>query len=209
MQKECNVYLLPHTEGGIILGVDITTNIPGSMRGDKFHLYITDDSKIKEGDYFLSLFNSYTLYNIEGGYEEYPDTSGCNKIIATTNTLRLITKDEFGGIDNQHLPKIPKQFIEHYISEYNKGNKIEKVLVRFSDVHLGQLVLENNEIIIKPAEEKMYSKEEVIKLLTKCYFDAVRNTGEGKNGEYCNGNNPVIEDKFKFVKDNWLKENLK
>lgn len=40
--------------------------------------------------------------------------------------------------------------------------------------------------------ERSYSEED----LKKAYFSAIESTGEGWNGEYAEGNNPNIEDKF-------------
>ena len=52
----------------------------------------------------------------------------------------------------------------------------------------------------KPKEERMYSEED----LKEAYFSAIKSTGEGWNGEYANGNNPNIEEKFTEGFEEWF-----
>jgi hypothetical protein len=83
------------------------------------------------------------------------------------------------------LPIIPKIFIENYISEYNKGNTIEKVLIKyntsddnmdgyvsmFGGKELGDtLKLKDNCVIIKTLKSN-YSRDEVIELCKKAIKD--------------------------------------
>lgn len=102
-------------------------------------LYILANADIKEGDWCMikdepqqvisfnasvlpELKNKYgdtlcTCYNIQiGHYECFPESLIGKKIIASTDPLLK-------------LPQIPKSFIKYFISEWNKGNKIEKVNV--------------------------------------------------------------------------------
>lgn len=96
------------------------------------HLYILSDDEIKEGDWFMSLFNGYPLQNVKGGFKEYPDTSKCKKIIASTDSSLLIESDE--KFSKHIIASIPESFIKHYVYEFNKGNKIEKAMVEYETV---------------------------------------------------------------------------
>jgi hypothetical protein len=50
--------------------------------------------------------------------------------------------------------------------------------------------------------KKSYSEED----LKEAYFSAIKSTGEGWNGEYANGNNPNIEDKFSEGFKEWFEQ---
>ena len=50
--------------------------------------------------------------------------------------------------------------------------------------------------------ERMYSEED----LRKAYFSGISSTGEGWNGEYANGNNPNIEEKFSEGFEKWFEQ---
>lgn len=160
MYKQCNIYLLPINDKSNIKLIHTLLEpvlLSGEFRKDwlnddeKFvNLYITDDSEIREGDWII--WNSKVVQAINTKYHKTT-----KKIIATTDT-------------SLNLSQIPKQFIEYYISEYNAGRKIEKVDVEFEGELYGGVyaipkISANNEISIKPVEEKMYSREEVVELI--------------------------------------------
>lgn len=111
-----------------------------SLMTEAQHLYFLSDEEIKEGDWVIdpklnkpvkvtSMFwvSSYT-------HPHY----GCalKKIIATTDSeLGIVKYTEGGNVINGGQP-IPlsrpsNSFIEKFVSEWNKGNKIDKVLVEF------------------------------------------------------------------------------
>ena len=50
--------------------------------------------------------------------------------------------------------------------------------------------------------ERMYSEED----LRKAYFSGISSTGEGWNGEYANGNDPNIEEKFSAGFTQWFEQ---
>ena len=69
----------------------------------------------------------------------------------------------------------------------------------------------NNEIKVMPnglhridlkTIKRMYSEED----LREAYFSAIKSTGEGWNGEYANGNNPNIEEKFTEGFEEWFEQ---
>ena len=160
MYKQCNIYLLPINDKSNIKLIHTLLEpvlLSGEFRKDwlnddeKFvNLYVTDDSEIREGDWII--WNSKVVQAINTKYHKTT-----KKIIATTDT-------------SLNLSQIPKQFIEYYISEYNAGRKIDKVDVEFEGELYGGVyaipkISANNEISIKPVEEKMYSREEVVELI--------------------------------------------
>jgi hypothetical protein len=49
-------------------------------------------------------------------------------------------------------------------------------------------------------QQKGYSEED----MKEAYFSAIESTGEGWNGEYAEGNNPNIEEKFKEGFNEWF-----
>jgi len=51
-------------------------------------------------------------------------------------------------------------------------------------------------------QERMYSEDD----MKLAYFSAIQSTGEGWNGEYAEGNNPNIEDKFSEGFKEWFEQ---
>jgi len=90
------------------------------------HLYILTNDEIKEGDWYKYPNQNGVWCNNEG---TVPNRDA-RKIIATTDSS-LKTKVEQSGENAWYnlIPQIPQQFIEYFISEYNKGKIIDKVLV--------------------------------------------------------------------------------
>lgn len=78
------------------------------------HLYILSDEEIKENwkgiaykhDVQVGIFNHF--------YTENKWYKNAKKVIASTNT-------------SLNLPLIPKSFIDYFIKEWNKGNKIDEI----------------------------------------------------------------------------------
>jgi N-acetylmuramoyl-L-alanine amidase len=120
------------------------------------HLYILSNDEIKEGDWFhLDMSdnrpNPDEIHQM--GNDNKSKTGGinfsnnsawskcCKKVIATTDSS-LIIKDNcdclattFEGCSQciERIPQIPQSFIEQFITEYNKDNVINKVLVKVVD----------------------------------------------------------------------------
>ena len=101
------------------------------------HLYILSDDEIKEGD-FIYHFIYHRLDSIIVKWDglDTPREYGYNKVIASTDPFLKITTDNFFADDPKRpiklpLPSIPQSFIEEYVSEYNKGNKIEEVMIEY------------------------------------------------------------------------------
>jgi hypothetical protein len=51
-------------------------------------------------------------------------------------------------------------------------------------------------------DKNKYSEED----LGTAYFSGIKTTGEGRNGEYVNGNNPSIEEEFQEEFQEWLRQ---
>ena len=51
-------------------------------------------------------------------------------------------------------------------------------------------------------QERMYSEED----LKEAYFSAIKSTGEGRNGEYANRNNPDIKKEFTEGFEEWFEQ---
>lgn len=162
------------------------------------HLYIISDDEIKEGDWFINLFN-----NVIVQADNWIYVSTCKKIIATTNTSLTEDKRTYisGLMDKPNiLPQPSQQFIEKYIESYNRGDVITDVLVEYETNYLKWKTSElekledtnklkinsNNTITIKKLKNS-WSREEVINLVYK-----------------------HTEDMFKqrIELDKWIEENL-
>lgn len=164
------------------------------------HLYITSNDEIKEGDWYI--FEEEVKQTTKETIN-YINSSGdidFKKIIATTGKS-LNSRKWVGVIEGEDtyeeilLPQIPQQFIEYFITEYNRGNVITKVLVEYETEEnknrngycqidcngtqqkntpeccrnkLSFKVNPDNTINIKPIEVKMYSENEVKELFNKC-----------------------------------------
>ena len=98
-----------------------------------------DFAEIKKGDYFIDLDrNKVIKWNMSYSFpSELSDVN--KKIIATTNNLLSHNVHYNDGTPTNNysfvLPQPSQSFINKYIEEYNKGNKIEDVLVEY-DVNL-------------------------------------------------------------------------
>lgn len=144
------------------------------------HLYIISDDEIKEGDWVYdssSLPQDAPIKRIriidDTHYTLYGDTSRnlkCHykKIVATTDSLHVFRYD--------YLPQLPASFIQAYIKAYNEGNPITEVDL---EIELHKWVNSTYPVGHRPTyqiktrpdntvivhQSKMYSRDEVIKLL--------------------------------------------
>jgi len=153
---ECDVVMLPTDKYSSI--VRSTSKYGGLFKseyyspmknmGDSYqHLYILSNEEIKEGDFWFDgtqIRNNYSLHKIDG-FDR--------KIIATTDSS--LTKEMYcvsSGKYQEPLPQIPQQFIEYYISEYNKDNVISKVLVEVNPYKYSATMPENFMDYIEPGK---------------------------------------------------------
>lgn len=117
------------------------------------HLYFLSDDKITEGDWFYDIttgkilkcsrVSDHRIYFYKNGrdndgYEYVTGYETSKKIIATTDEslMWLDTSwknPELGRPNGVYRPiaKPSESFIQHYITEYKKGNQIQEVLVEY------------------------------------------------------------------------------
>lgn len=197
------IIMLPSKNGNSKIGLNPSAlfNKPhlyyfngGAVYHECQHFFITSDEEIKEGDWiyhlsrkevfrihhFDSSNNNKTIVTSDKDFLELPNrfievlVSDCRKIIATTDT-------------SLGLPQPSQQFIEKYIEEYNKGNQIEKVMVKYETSQITKQewfqeapyrvkydittlkVKSDNTITIRKIKDS-WSREEVIKLCRSAYL---------------------------------------
>lgn len=148
-------------------------------------LYFLSNEQIKEGDYMYNTFSG-NIFQWVKGYgkrlrgSEYEnvilDLSTCKKIVASTDSSLKIESSigNQGTVSFNPLPRPSNSFIQKYVEEYNKGNKIEKCLIEmeeynwmplddeFADIFYRPKVAPDNTITIKKKEEKTYKRDELI-----------------------------------------------
>jgi hypothetical protein len=218
--QECDVVMLPtdKADGCLLKGFKTLQYYPKEFFTQEYlkssnrkseHLYILSNDEIKEVDWVYSK-SLDLIYKVERLPLSAKDSK---KIIATTNSSLKTYNEEYDprsktGREWLFLPQIPQQFIEYFISEYNKGNVISKVLVETepTKIRVGQYsyidseelkINQNNEISILTEEKQMFSREEVIYLLHKVIKDCdSEKLLEHYSGDYSNLNN-------------WIQQNLK
>ena len=203
-------------ESNIIKGTDIdylTIVDRWSGKGFPQHLYILSDDKIKEGDWFINrqYFADGFVKNNEASYAiwqhngEIIPNSEPKKIIATTdsslnlycnhcNSIKELATGmcvKCGKFPTNSIPLIHQMNIDLYVRYYNKGIKIEEVLVEYEEnavdfngkyplkIHVG-----DRTINIKPIKDS-WTREEVITVIRATFY---------------------LEDRLQL--DEWIKSNL-
>jgi hypothetical protein len=188
--KECRVVMLP-TEKASRLYTSLTSGAIKLHRSSisyeqkcfpnqqNQHLYILSDDEIKEGDW----------YYMDGKIYRQPTPllnpyvqkfANAFKIIATTDKLNIHPNTADSYRSGNCLPQPSDKFIQAFIDAYNKGEKIEKVLVEYScgEIDIDSMSLEemyqstvlkpklkDNNIIIKKVKDS-WSRDEVEQLLS-------------------------------------------
>lgn len=176
-----------------------------------YHLYILSDDEIKEGDWFVCA----THRDIEGNIT-YKQIEKCTKrIIKEEIEVDILETEDWAYSPkrskkiiattdkNLNLPQPSQSFIKKYISEYNKGNIIEEVMVTYTiqcddALSIGgkyfkaPMTSHNNTITISKIKDS-WNKEEVIALCRKYAEDS----------DYS-----CEELLWSFDEDQWIEENL-
>jgi hypothetical protein len=176
--KKCDVVMLETTKtnnlNDIVLNPERTRlatlnplTIDSKQPCTNQHLYILSNDEIKEGDWYID--DTFTIrQSVTSDKEYWSVRTDYKKVIATTDSSLQFAIDKSPYPMEIHLlPQIPQQFIEYFISEYNKNNVISKVLVEVehssknSTVNLlcndGNFKIklnQNNEISILTEQEK-------------------------------------------------------
>ena len=154
------------------------TNIrPDYTKRTYYYLYVLSNDELKVGEW--GMVNTGLLLTpllaTDENILKLKDYS-FKKIIATTDT-KLKIKDYTGVIDESNgikeywehnLPKLSDYFIVDYVKEFNKGNKIEKVLVEYYDNGLLVEYNCNNEINIELIKKDYnFTKDELITFMKR------------------------------------------
>jgi hypothetical protein len=171
------------------------------------HLYIISDDKFKAPCYVADKRGIYPITVDLDGY------IGLLKVIASTDSSleTLISYDSSVEDSEQYksIYSIPQLFIDKYVSEYNKGNKIEDVMVEYIDeqtyitapnsdekitgyVHYLKLNPDNT-INIKSVKDS-WTREEVVNLMWAAYKES--------NTIFNN------EESLRIEFDEWIESNL-
>jgi hypothetical protein len=175
------------------------------------HIYVLSDNKIEDGDWYyhgsLKLIGQAKVILKKNNPE-------WRKIIATTDKLICdYTEITHPTHDNSRpilLPQLSLNFIEEFVSDYNKGNPITHALVEMrcgcggnphkmgceakDDSNLFvKINPKDNTIIIKKCKDN-YNREEVESLIRKVWNKAALYGFQNENS--------------KHYLDDWIKNNL-
>lgn len=182
MKKKCQILLLPIQKANQELITSDRINliyknneIFNPFKNQFFELYILSDDKFDDRD--------WVCYRNKEILKPRPDDSDRNyvrKIIATTDKSLEICKNIKSEYCNNsqiigcNIPQPSRLFVVKFIEEWNKGNKITKVMVEYEEEtaeFVGQFnrdakqirlkVDKNNEITITKVKDN-YSIEEII-----------------------------------------------
>ena len=186
----------------------VTSNNHANYKGD-FPLLVE----------FLNKPNHFVPYNTDGSYTSDRKKiylQDCKKIIATTD-ISLTVKAEQAGENAwfNPLPQPSQSFIQKYVDEYNKGNIITDVMVKYEkylivtqddlldsqnkapSVMLPKLSKDNT-ITIKKVKDS-WSRDEVVKLIHKAFKAGYERSHSGY---------PNTDNHTKPKVDKWIKNNL-
>jgi len=201
MEKKCNVIMLTTEKEGVLC---IRHDKPHVLKERKnvispviltthnhYHLYITSDDKIKEGDWAVNQgdYDKDIVFRTDEGFFQ-SGISG-KKIIATTDSSLYQYAMHSEGKVKVDLPQIPESFIQAYV----KAGGIDEILVKYDLkctlcnepylINEGEVcndalcvgttvtklkLRDDNTIIIEGVEPKMYSEEEVKAEIKRAYI---------------------------------------
>jgi len=158
-------------------------------RGTNMSLYIISNDDIKQNNWIYNINTREIIQCIgKGSLRDW------RKIIATNDYNLRIEEDtklinrsgETIGIYPmlKVLPKIPESFIEDYVTEYNKGNVISKVMVEV-DLHGVKFEIKLNQLdkISILTEQKQTFSFDTNELLLKIFMQGFNDELNGKNAE--------------------------
>ena len=243
IKRQCNVVILPNDKEDRTLnqiykfiarpensfdkrvfGELIRTASPNKSKYQCQYLYFLSDEEINEEDWCIidlgdfsravrvkSLNNGHPIFAVDIT-EGYAKISDLKKIIASTDT-------------SLGLPQPSTAFIDKYITEYNKGNIIEMVMVEYFKIHVGwepdysfedegiegsketyqfiPKISKDNTITISKVKDS-WNRKEIEKLLDNCWEAAVDYTDKVIKMNYGLSNDePTLTDK-----DSWINKNL-
>ena len=144
MWKSVNVHLLESdTKSNLVFNtinkrllLDVENIIKENAKYQ--HLYLTDDSEINEGDWYIddvyevrqSITSDKDYWNKRPKYE---------KIIATTNAIETNIMKTISNKDSFHykfIPQISKEWIKYFVSKYNVNSTIICVEIEYELINI-------------------------------------------------------------------------
>lgn len=161
------------------------------------HLYLVSNEEIKYNDWYIDDTNQIRQ-SITDDKEYWDVRQDYLKIIATTDKSLSITESNVSFTDRDIqvvLPWIPESFIKAYVES---NGEIDEVMVEYSSIPADRApngwdtyveTTEDNEVIISLPKKKIYTRDEVIKLIKKF-------------------NNRLSDQVWLNFDDDWIKENL-
>jgi hypothetical protein len=187
MKKQCKIHLIATDKKSRlyihnVLGLKINPIDDDSwIRKDEqgYNFYITDDSPIKEGDWYIDITTSHwkgvgALQMV--GYTDGRDTKNIIQSNAGTTTPKINARKIIATTDNGlgriHAPSISQQDIETIVKLYNDGGNWEDVKVEYNIDEVNELSSGNTPSLAQP---KLSPKGNVVlsfeKKLPHCYCD--------------------------------------
>lgn len=122
--KESTLHLFTGNKQGLYLYPENMSVIPKNPHCLNQHLYFLSDDEIKEGDWYYTknadgvYINKCCKLELKKEHIYYLKSDNCKKIITLTDK-------------SLKLPEPSKEWIEYFVSEYNKGNIITEVTVEY------------------------------------------------------------------------------
>ena len=169
--KKCKVVMLPTNKeakiGSIfkaikkyrIFDADIDThignltlnknpNVDGSNEYfEHQHIYVLSDEKIHKGDW---IYNSFMKEVGKALFTEEKKDPHLHKVISSSDS-------------SLSLPLPSESFIEKYITQHNKGEKIEEVMVRWSENDSNGLIVNSSDNIVIKKIKDVWTTDEMHK----------------------------------------------
>jgi hypothetical protein len=189
------------------------------------HIYITSDEEIKEGDWVIKISSLYKGGGITQKYSfidaQFEDIIFKKIILTTDKSLDCVQP-----IDDEFLEWFVKnpncEFVD--LDTFSMGDKVlynvvfskeepkQETLEQAAESYIcsnkfespeGHGMTEVKEAFIEGAKWQARRMEEILR---KAYFSGILSTGEGWNGEYADGNDPNIEEKFSEGFTQWFEQ---
>jgi hypothetical protein len=195
---------------------------------NSFHLYILSDDEIEEGDWVYDYIEKH-VKQCKPGYGNAELFNGVkngelsghlrHKIIASTDSSLVVKSSILDEMPQDYkrisgfIPRIPQSFIDYYVSEYNKGNKIEEIMVEYTDYIQckGEMLYFNSEHDLASPEMLDYYKCNICGNIRRG-----NSTSLLSNKRICGKKieinllklNPDNTINIKSIKDSWTKEEV-
>lgn len=167
------------------------------------HLYIVSAEKIKDNDWFLSVFYSYPVQNTKEWREEQESHGKGMSDLSDLKFHKIIASTD----KNLNLPQPSEAFIQKYIESYNKSEIITNVLVEYDKATYDKwfdtvkINPKDNTITILKQKDS-WSKNDPE--LMKAFEDFACAVYDANYGNY----DTTIRQRAELLSKKWIEENL-